>query len=61
MQKMWNERVAQWGIMRKKTRRARGAKAIQEKVVLDRGERNKARPDILLCALLRLKGPGRKV
>ena len=61
MQKMWNKWVAQWGFMRKKTRRGRGAEAIQEKVVLDRGERDKARRGILLCAPLRLKGPRGKV
>ena len=61
MLKMWNEWVAQWGIMRKKTRRGRGAEAIQEKMVLDRGERNGSRRGILLCALLGLKEPGAKV
>ena len=55
MEKMWNEWVAQWGITRKKSRRWRGAGAVQEKV-LDRGERDKSRPGILLCALLGLKG-----
>ena len=58
---MWNELVAQWGIMRKKTRRGRGAEAMQEKVVPDRGERDKARPGILLCPLMGLKGPRGKV
>ena len=33
---------------------------MQEKV-LDRGEREEARPGILLCALLGLKGPPGKV
>ena len=61
MRKMWNEWVAQWGGMRKKPRGGRGAEAIQEKVVLDRGERDKARPGRLLCAPLRLKGPREKV
>ena len=42
MRKMWNEWAAQWGIMRKKTSRGRRAEAIQEKVVLDRRERDKA-------------------
>ena len=60
MRKMWNEWVAQWGIRRKKARRGRGAGAVQEKV-LDRGERGKARPGILLCAPLGLKGPRGKV
>ena len=44
----------------KKPRRGRGAGAVQEKV-LDRGERDKARPGILLCAPLGLKGPRGKV
>ena len=61
MWKMWNEWLAQWGILRKKTRRGRGAEAIQEKVVLDRGERDKVRQGILLCAPLGLKGPRGKV
>ena len=60
MRKMWNKWVAQWGIMRKKRRRGRGAEAVQEKV-LDRGETDKARPGILLCALLGLKGPRGKL
>ena len=60
MRKMWNEWVAQWGIMRKKPKRGRGTGAVQEKV-LDRGERDKARPGILLCAPLGLKGPRGKV
>ena len=61
MRKMWNEWVALWGIMRKRKRRGRGAEAIQERVVPDRGERDKARPGILLCAPLGLKGPRGKV
>ena len=61
MRKIWNKWVAQWGIMRKKTRRGRGTEAIREKVVLDRGERDRARPGILLCAPLGLKGPKGKV
>ena len=60
MRKMWKERVAQWGIQRKKPRRGRGAGAVQEKV-LDRGERGKARPGILLCAPLGLQGRRGKV
>ena len=46
---------------RTKPRRGRGAEAQQERVVLDRGERDKARPGILLCAPLGLKGPRGKV
>ena len=61
MWKMWNEWVALWGIMRKKLRREREAEAIQEKVVLDRGEKDQARPSMLLCAPLGVKGPGGKV
>ena len=60
MRKMWKEWVAQWGIRRKKPRRGREAGAVQEKV-LDGGERDKARPGILLCAPLGLKGPRGKV
>ena len=58
---MWNEWVALWGNKRKRTRRGRGAEAKQERVVLDRGDRHKARPGILLCAPLRLKGQRGKV
>ena len=58
---MWNEWLALWGIMRKRTRPGRGAEAKQERVVLDRGEQDKASPGILLCALLGLKGPRGKV
>ena len=58
---MWNEWVAQWGIMRKKGRRRRGGAAIQEKVVLDRGGRDKAGTGILLRAPLGLEGPRGKV
>ena len=61
MRKMWNESVALWGNKRKRTRRWRGANAQQERVVLDRGERDKARPGILLCAPLGLKGLRKKV
>ena len=60
LQKMWKEWVVQWGITRKQPRRRRGAGAMHEKV-LDRRERDKARPGILLCAPLRLKGPEGKV
>ena len=60
MGRMWKEWVAQWGITRKKQRRGGGETAVQEKV-LDRGEREKARPGILLCAPLGLKGPRGKV
>ena len=58
---MWNEWVALWGNMRKRTRRGRGAEAKQERVVLDRGERDKARPSILLCAPQGFKRPRGKV
>ena len=61
MQKMSNEWVALWGNKRKRIRHGRGAEAQQERVVLDRGERDKARPGILLCAPLGLKGPSGKV
>ena len=60
MRKMWKECVAQWGITRKKPRRRRTAEAVQEKM-LDRGERDRARPGILLCAPLGLNGPRGKV
>ena len=52
--------MAKWGIMRKKPRLEKGAKAVQEKV-LDRGERDEATPGILLCGPLGLKGPRGKV
>ena len=58
---MWNEWVALWGIQQRKPRGGRGEGAQQERVVLDRGEREKARPGILLCAPLGLKGPRGKV
>ena len=58
---MWKEWVALWQIIRKRTRRGRGAEAKQERVVLDSGERDKARPGILLCAPLGFKGPRGKV
>ena len=58
---MWNEWVALWKIQRRKPRCGRGEGAQQERVVLDRGERDKARPGILLCAPLGPKGPGGKV
>ena len=51
MRKMLSKWVALWGIKRRKPRCGRGAEAQQERVVLDRGERDKARPGILLvCA-----------
>ena len=53
--------MALWGNQRRKPRRRRGAEAPQERVVLDRGERDKARPGILLCAPLGLKGQRGKV
>ena len=61
MRKMWNEWVALWGIQQRKPRCGRGEGAQQERVVLDRGKRDKARPGILLCAPLGLKGPRGKV
>ena len=61
MQKMWNEWGALWGNQRRRPRRGRGEEAQQERVVLDRGERDKARPGIRLCAPLGLKGPRGKV
>ena len=61
MRKMWNEWVALWGIQKRKRRCGRGEGAQQERVVLDRGERDKARLGILLCAPLGLKGPRAKV
>ena len=57
MRKTWNEWVALWGNMRKRTRRGRGAETQQERVALGKGERDKVRPGILLCAPLGLKGP----
>ena len=61
IRKMWIDWVALWGIQRRKPRCGRGAGAQQERVVLDRGERDKAMPGILLCALLGLKGPRGRV
>ena len=61
MRKMWKEWGALWVHQRRKPRRGGGAEAQQERVVLDRGERDKARPGILLCAPLGLKGPRGKV
>ena len=58
---MWNEWVVLWGIQKRKPRCGRGEGAQQVRVVLDRGERDKAKPGILLCAPLRLKGPRGKV
>ena len=60
MQMILNQWVPQWGIMWKKPRRKRGAEAIQEKVLI-RGERDMARPGILLFAPLGLEGPRVKV
>ena len=56
-----NEWVAPLGHKRRKPNSGRGAEAQHERVVLDRGERDKARPGIRLCALLGLKGPSGKV
>ena len=61
MRKMWTEWVALWGIQKRKPRCGRGEGAQQGRVVLDRGERDKARPGILLCAALGLRGPRGKV
>ena len=61
IRKIRNKWVALWGIQRRKPRHGRGLEAQQERVVLDRGERNKARPGILLCAPLGLKEPKGKV
>ena len=61
MRVMWNEWVALWGIQQRKPRGGIGEGAQQERVVLDRGERDKAIPGILLCAPLGLKGPRGKV
>ena len=61
VRKMWNQWVALWGNKRKRTRRGRGVEAIPEGLVLGRGERDKARTGILLCAPLGLKGPKGKV
>ena len=58
---MWKEWGALWGHQRRKPRRAGGAEAQQERVVLDRAERDKARLGILLCVPLGLKGPRGKV
>ena len=55
---MWNEWVALWGIQQRKPRGGRGEGAQQERVVLDRGERDEARPGILLCALSDSKDRG---
>ena len=61
MCKMWNEWVVLWGIQKRKPRCGRGEGAQQERVVLDRGEGDKARPAVLLCAPFGLKGPKGKV
>ena len=61
MRKMWNEWVALWEIQKRKPRCGKGEGAQQEREVLDRGERDRARPGILLCAPLGLKGPRGKV
>ena len=61
MRKMWNEWVALWKIQKRRPRCGRGEGAQQQRVVLYRGERDKARPGILLCAPLGLKGQRGKV
>ena len=61
IRKMWNEWVTLSGIKKRKPRCRRGGGAQQEGVVPDRGERDKARPGILFCALLGLKRPIKKV
>ena len=58
---MWNEWVALWGVQKRKPRCGRGEGAQQERVVLDGGKRDRARPGILLCAPVGLKGPRGKV
>ena len=60
MGRMRKEWVVQCRIMRKAQRRGGGERAVQEKV-LDRGESEKARPGILLCAPLGPKWPRGKV
>ena len=57
---MWKEWVAQWGVT-KKAKRRRGRQRTLREEALDRGGRERAGPGILLCAFLRLKGPGGKV
>ena len=57
---MWKEWVAQSWITKKAKRRRGGERAVQDKV-LDRGDRERTRPGILLCAPLVLKGPRKKV
>ena len=61
MRKKSNEWVALCRIQKRKPRCGRGEGAQQERVVLDRGERDKARPGILLFAPLGLKGSRGKV
>ena len=58
--RMWNEWVAQRGIRTKAESRRKGERAVREEPLV-RGEREKARPGILLCAPLGLKGPRGKV
>ena len=58
---MWKGWGPLWGHQRRKPRRGRGAEAQQERVVLDEGVRDRARPGILLCAPLGLKGLRGKV
>ena len=51
MRKMWNEWVALCGKERRKPRRRRGAMLQQERVVLDRGERDKGQTGhTVVCA-----------
>ena len=61
----WDRRMrkicALWGNKGTKPRRQRRAEAQQERPVLDREERDNARPGILLFAPLGLKGPRGKV
>ena len=48
---MWNEWVALWGIQRRKPRCRRGAGAQQERVVLDRGEKEQGQTGhTVVCA-----------
>ena len=54
-QRMWKEWVAKWRIT-KKAKRRRGEDGEAREEALGRGAREKARPGILLCAPLGLKG-----
>ena len=58
--RMWKQWVAQCKITKKVKRRSRQERTVREEALV-RPEREKARPGILLCAPLGLKGPGGKV